>query len=163
MDMEKLKQWMEIAQGMQGGDFWKNIFDQDLAKQFIHDQPFSDPFSSNGSGQNREDNKNQRNFPVIDILTSDEEVMVMIELPGVKKENIELGLAGDILTVKGTALPIHPHLKLTYTERFYGEFQRQIKLPDQVNGSDLNAKFWNGILFVSYARKVEKGENIPID
>jgi HSP20 family protein len=163
MDMEKLRQWMEIAQGMQGGDFWKNVFDQDFAKQFINDQPFSAAFSNNGTGQTREDDKSSRTFPFIDILTSDEEVMVMIELPGVKKENIELGLAGDILTVKGTAMPIHPHLKLAYTERFYGEFQRQIKLPDQVHASGLSAKFWNGILFVSYLRTIEKGESIPID
>ncbi|MDQ0197738.1 Hsp20/alpha crystallin family protein [Neobacillus ginsengisoli] len=163
MDMEKLKQWMEIAQNMQGGDFWKNIFEQDFAKQFINDQQhFKTPFSGNEEKSFREE-KNNRSFPMIDILEGEQEVLVLIELPGVKKENIELGLNGNTLTIKGTALPIHNHLKVTYSERFYGEFQRQIKLPDTINPKDLNAKFWNGILFVSYQRILEKGEIITID
>jgi len=162
MDMEKLKQWMETAQSMQGGEFWKNIFDQDFAKQFINEQPFKSPFPETGGQSAREEVKS-RSFPLIDILEGNQEVVIMIELPGVKKENIELGLMGDILTVKGTAQPIYPHLKLIHTERFYGEFQRQIKLSDTVSPNQLNAKFWNGILFVSYQRIVEKGEIIPID
>ncbi|MBI0575934.1 Hsp20/alpha crystallin family protein [Neobacillus cucumis] len=162
MDMDKLKQWLEVAQNMQGGDFWKNIFEQDFAKQFMNDPSFKSPIYGNSEKNMRED-KNSRTFPSIDILEGEEEVMVLIELPGVRKENIELGLNGDILTIKGTAMPIHPNLKIAYSERFYGEFQRQIKLPDQINPSEINAKFWNGILFVSYQRKMEKGEIIPID
>jgi HSP20 family protein len=162
MDMDKLKQWMEIAQSMQGGDFWKNIFDQEFAKQFINEQPFKSPFPNSGQ-QTREEVKQQRTFPLIDILEGDQEVMVMIEVPGVMKENLELGLVGNILTIKGTAMPIHPHLKQTYSERFYGEFQRQISLPDTVSPNELSARFWNGILFVSYQRMIEKGEIIPIE
>ncbi|MGZ4159750.1 MAG: Hsp20/alpha crystallin family protein [Neobacillus sp.] len=163
MDMEKLKQWMEIAQQMHGGDFWKNVFEQDFTKQFMNDQQ---PFKSNFNGFEEKsfgEEKNTRTFPMIDILEGDQEVLVLIELPGVKKENMELGLNGNILTIKGTALPIHDQLKLAYSERFYGEFKRQVKLPDTISPKDLNAKFWNGILFVSYQRKLEKGEIITID
>jgi HSP20 family protein len=163
MDMDKLKQWMEVAQSMQGGDFWKNIFDQEFAKQFINDQPFKSPFNGTEQQQKREETKQPRTFPLIDILEGEQEVMVLIEVPGVMKENLELGLVGNVLTIKGTAMPIHPHLKQTYSERFYGEFQRQITLPDTVNPSDLSARFWNGILFVSYQRLIEKGEIIPIE
>ncbi|MFF2450098.1 Hsp20/alpha crystallin family protein [Neobacillus sp. NPDC058068] len=160
--MEKLKQWMDVAKNMNGGDFWSNIFDQEFTKQFMNDQQFKTPFSNVEGGPVREE-KNSRTFPIFDVLESEHEVMVMVELPGVKKENIELGLNGDILTIKGTALPIHPQFKITYSERFYGEFQRQIKLPDTVRPNQLNAKFWNGLLFVSYHRTIEKGEIIPID
>ena len=163
MDMDKLKQWMEMAQSMQGGDFWKNIFDQEFAKQFINEPPFKSPFSQGQAQQTREAGKQTRTFPLIDILEGEQEVMVMIELPGVMKENLQLGLVGNVLTIKGAAMPIHPHLKHSYSERFYGEFQRQITLPDTVNPGDLSAKFWNGILFVSYQRMIEKGEIIPIE
>ncbi|WHY75640.1 Hsp20/alpha crystallin family protein [Neobacillus sp. WH10] len=162
MDMEKLKQWMDIAKNMHGGDFWNNIFDQDFAKQFMNDQQNNQRFSS-PEGQSTREEKNSRTFPAIDLLESEQEVIVMIELPGVMKENLELGLNGNMLTIKGKALPIHPHLNITYSERFYGEFQRQITLPDTVSPNQLGAKFWNGILFVSYQRTVEKGEIIPID
>jgi HSP20 family protein len=162
MDMEKLKQWMDVAKNMHGGDFWSNIFDQEFTKQFMNEQQFKTPFSS-GEGQSIREEKNSRTFPIIDVLESEHEVMVIVELPGVMKENIELGLNGDILTIKGKALPIHPQFKVTYSERFYGEFQRQIKIPDTVRPNQLNAKFWNGLLFVSYHRTIEKGEIIPID
>jgi HSP20 family protein len=162
MDMDKLKQWMDIAQNMHGGEFWKNIFEQDFAKQFMNDQQVKSPFNGFEAQSNRAE-KPLRSFPIIDLLEDNQEVMVMIELPGVLKENIELGLNGNVLSIKGTALPIHPNLKLTYSERFYGDFQRQIKLPDTINPNELTAKFWNGILFVSYKRVFEKGESIPID
>ncbi|WP_040208669.1 Hsp20/alpha crystallin family protein [Neobacillus jeddahensis] len=163
MDMEKLKQWMDIAKNMQGGDFWNNIFDQDFAKQFMDDQQATQSFSSM-KGQPRQTEKaEERSFPIIDLLESEQEVIVLIEVPGVKKENLELGLIGNILTIKGTVVPIYPQFNITYSERFYGEFQRQITLPDSVNPQQLNAKFWNGLLFVSYQRTIEKGEIIPID
>lgn len=162
LDMEKLKQWLEIAQNMHGGDFWKGIFDQDFAKEFINEQQAKSPFSVYEEKTFREE-KNTRTFPVIDILEGDQEVVVLIELAGINKENIELGLNGNVLTVKGKAIPAYPNLKLIYNERFYGEFQRQIKLPDIVEPRDLNAKFWNGILIVSYQRKNVNGEMINID
>ncbi|WP_223595442.1 Hsp20/alpha crystallin family protein [Neobacillus bataviensis] len=162
MEMDKLKQWMELAKNMHGGDFWTNIFDQEFTKQFMmNDQQFNSP--NDGVNRKTGQEEKQRTFPIIDILEGESEVIVLIELPGVTKENIELGLNGNILTIKGTASPLHPHLKKSYTERFYGEFLRQITLPDTIAPNQLSAKFWNGLLFVSYQRIVEKGEIIPID
>ena len=159
MDMEKLKQWMDIAKNMHGGDFWNNIFDQEFAKQFMNEQPIH---SSTGDGQIGRAEKT-RSFPLIDILEGEEEVVVVIELPGVTKENMELGLSGNILTIKGKVNPVNPQLTIRHTERFNGDFQRQIPLPDTVSPNQLSAKFWNGLLFVSYQRKIEKGEIIPIE
>ncbi|GHH98366.1 Hsp20/alpha crystallin family protein [Neobacillus kokaensis] len=162
MDMEKLKQWMDVAKSMQGGDFWGNIFDQEFAKQFMNEQQMKGPFPGTNQQTSREESPS-RTFPTIDILEGEEEVIVIIELPGVLKENVELGLNNNILTVKGKVLPLHPHLKITYTERFYGEFQRQVTLPDSITPNEINAKFWNGVLIVRYPRIHEKGEIIPIE
>ena len=151
---------MDVAKNMNGGDFWNNIFDQDFAKQFMNDQPNATPDSAKQSGR---EEKNTPPFPAIDILEGESEVLVVIEVQGMKKENLELGLNGNSLTIKGKALFNHSELKLTYSERFYGDFQRQIRLPDTVSPNQLNAKFWNGLLIVSYQRIVEKGEIIPIE
>lgn len=163
MDIEKLKQWMEIAQNMQGGEFWNNIFEQDFARQFMDEQPFKNPSSSAAKAPSPDKQPSRPVFPVIELLEGDEEVCLIIELPGLKREDIELGLAGNVLTVKGINTPIYPHLKRTYTERFTGEFQRQIKLPDTINPSQLSAKYWNGLLIVSYSRAYSKVEIIPVD
>jgi HSP20 family protein len=174
MDIDKLKQWMDIAQNMHGGDFWKNVLDQEFAKQFINDQNFNSSFSgfenhsarSETASRQEQSSKNEqaaRTFPLIDIIEGDLEVLVLIELPGIPKEKIELGLNGNVLSIKGVSMPLHQNLNPTYSERFYGEFQRQIKLPDTVSPNELSAKFWNGILFVSYKRSLENIEIIPID
>jgi HSP20 family protein len=162
MDIEKLKQWMEMAQNMQGGEFWNNIFDQDFAKQFLDEQPFK--MNSESTKEARQEKQpSPQVYPVIELLEGEEEVYVIIELPGLKKEDIELGIAGDVLTVKGINNPIYSHLKRTYSERFTGEFQRQIKLPDTILPHQLSARYWNGLLIVSYPRVYSKVEIIPID
>jgi HSP20 family protein len=162
MDIEKLKQWMEVAQNMQGGEFWNNIFDQDFARQFLDEQPFKTS-SETAKGTPHEKQPPSKAFPIIELLEGEKEVYVIIELPGLKKEDIELGIAGDVLTVKGINNPIYSHLKRTYSERFTGEFQRQIKLPDTISPNQLSARYWNGLLIVSYPRAYSKVEIIPID
>ncbi|MDP4103848.1 MAG: Hsp20/alpha crystallin family protein [Bacillota bacterium] len=162
MDIEKLKQWMEVAQNMQGGEFWNNIFDQDFAKQFLDEQPFKTS-SESSKGDPREKQQPSQVYPIIELLEGEQEVNVIIELPGLKKEDIELGIAGDVLTVKGINNPIYSHLKRTYSERFTGEFQRQIKLPDTISPNQLNARYWNGLLIVSYPRAYSRVEIVPID
>jgi HSP20 family protein len=162
MDIEKLKQWMEVAQNMQGGEFWNNIFDQDFARQFLDEQPFKTS-SETAKGASQEKQPPSKAFPIIELLEGEKEVYVIIELPGLKKEDIELGIAGDVLTVKGINNPIYSHLKRTYSERFTGEFQRQIKLPDTITPNQLSARYWNGLLIVSYPRAYSKVEIIPID
>ncbi|MDP4163268.1 MAG: Hsp20/alpha crystallin family protein [Bacillota bacterium] len=159
--MDKLKQWLDIAQNMNGGDFWKNIFDQDM-------EGFTSPpnrqTSSDFTGMKPTVNVQERKqFPKVDIFENDQDVIVVIDLPGIKKEAIELGINGHYLLVKGNAMPLFPHLKIASSERFYGEFQRQIQLPDEVKSNEISARFWNGVLFVSYKRSTDFGEPIQID
>ncbi|WP_042355427.1 Hsp20/alpha crystallin family protein [Bacillus rubiinfantis] len=163
MDLDKLKQWVEMAKNMQGGDFWGNIFDQEFAKQFINSEQRDKASTAESQQQPSREVKQSRNFPPIDILEGEEHVQILIELPGVTKENFELGLNGNNLVIKGRVLPLNPHARLTYSERFYGDFQRQITLPDTITANVINAKIWNGILIVHYPRIKVKGERIPIE
>lgn len=156
MEMDKLKHWMEIAQKMHGNDFWQNIFDQDFAKEFMENGPST---SSNGPQQQT---YQQKKFPLIDLIQTEEVVKVIIELPGIRKEDVELGIKGNVLTVKGVAQSLTTE-RMTYSERFYGQFLRQVELPDIVSPNQINAKFWNGILIVSYKRQIEESDRIIID
>jgi HSP20 family protein len=162
MDMEKLKQWLDLAKNMQGGDFWSNIFDQEFAKQFMNDQEFK-MSPAVPEQQSAMEAQRHHTFPKYEILEGTDEVVIIIELPGITKEHIELGIVNNILTVKGKAVPLQPNLTSTYSERFAGDFHRQISLPDSVNPNEIGAKFWNGLLIVSYRRTLEVGEIIPID
>ncbi len=162
LDHDQFKQWLEIAQNMNGNDFWHNIFDQEFAQQFINEKQSPFQVKENHQQSNPQQEK-ARTFPLIDMIEGKEEVVILIELPGVKRENVELGLKGNVLVIKGKAIPLHSNHTLIHSERFYGEFQREIPLPDKLNSEDLHAQFWKGILFVSYKRQPEEQSDSPIE
>lgn len=101
-------------------------------------------------------------FPLVDIYLTDTEIMVIIELPGLQKEEVQLSLSGTKLLVKGISKnPIvsgSPFL----AERQYGDFERLIELPEPADHKDIQAKFESGLLFVTYKRKYTQHKNIPI-
>lgn len=167
MDYNKLKQWLDLAQNMNGGDFWTSVFDQEFAKQFMEQSGAgpggASPFPSNPFQQNEQEERHVKSFPPVDIFEANHEVVVIIELPGIRKEEVQLGIKGNILTIRGEARHLQDPSNMTYSERFYGQFNRQITLPDSVLAEQIKAKFWNGILFVSYQRQINDGAQIPID
>ncbi len=167
MDYKKLKQWLDLAQNMNGGDFWTSVFDQEFAKQFMEQSGTSPgstaPFQSNPFQQNEQEERNVKSFPLVDIFEDNQEVVVVIELPGIRKEDVQLGIKENILTIRGEARHLQDPSNMTYSERFYGQFNRQITLPDPVLAQQIQAKFWNGILFVSYQRQINDGVPIQID
>ncbi|MGG5253987.1 Hsp20/alpha crystallin family protein [Neobacillus sp. SM06] len=158
MDHDQFKQWLEIAQNMNGNDFWHNIFDKEFAQQFINEKPLQE-----NQQQASPQHEKAGTFPLIDIIEGKQKVIILVELPGVKRENVELGLKENVLVVKGKVESLHPNLTLIHSERFHGEFQREIPLPDKLHSRDLHAQFWKGILFVSYKRQLEKKSDIPIE
>lgn len=162
MDYKKLKEWLDLAQNMNGGDFWTSVFEQEFAKQFM-DQRDAGPFTSNPVQHEEKEAGNEKNFPLIDINEANHEVVVIIELPGISKDDVQLGIKGNILTVRGQVRHLQVPSNITYSERYYGQFNRQITLPDSILAEQIQAKFWNGILFVSYHRQLNDGSPIKID
>ena len=92
-------------------------------------------------------------MPAIDIIELPEEVVVLIDLPGVLAEAVELSLTGNMLTVKATRTghgfseAANPRLHLT--ERANVRFERAIPLPVAVNADAIRAETRDGLLTVS--------------
>jgi HSP20 family protein len=87
---------------------------------------------------------------------ADEHIHVLIEIPGVKKKHIDLTVAPD-----GTSLSIRGQKKLAKdkqdrrydcAERLYGEFERTVALPCEVNQDDVKAKLHNGVLQIELTK-----------
>lgn len=153
MDIDKLKQWMEISQKYQNGNFWDMIFDQ-VSKDSAINRQENPPPTQHASTTNT--------FPLIDIYLTDTQIIVIIELPGFRKEDISLSLSGNILAVRGTSkLPIMNPVVIR-NERKYGAFERQIELPEPTTSKEIHARFESGLLIVTYMRKYTPDENIPI-
>jgi len=101
--------------------------------------------------------------PAVDVNETNEEMIVVVEVPGVNPASIELAVTGNVLTVRGSkepsALPDSvPHLR----ERRFGAFHRQLSVPD-VDFDRAQAEANNGVLLIRLPkRSAAKPRTIPI-
>lgn len=89
-------------------------------------------------------------FPV-DLYETGDEVVVKASLPGVKPEDIEVSVVGNLLTLKGESKDEHEEKSQNYYrhERRSGTFVRQLQLPSDVDSDKANATFEHGVLRLS--------------
>jgi HSP20 family protein len=95
--------------------------------------------------------------PSIDIYEEDGDVVVKAELPGMKKEDIEVNLADQMITVSGEKKKEEKVEKKGYyrLERSYGSFARSFNLPSGVRTDDAKATFKNGVLEIRIPKTEE--------
>jgi HSP20 family protein len=88
--------------------------------------------------------------PAIDVDETDKEVIVTAELPGVSEKDLEVSLAGDVLTIKGEKKAEREQKNggAYYMERRFGSFARSIRLPFEASDQTVDARFENGVLTV---------------
>ncbi len=80
-----------------------------------------------------------------------DDIAVEIEAPGLKKEDFEIFVDGQILIVRGTKQSSRERTKGHYhiSERAYGRFERQLPLPIEVDEGGTKASYRNGVLSVT--------------
>ena len=84
----------------------------------------------------------------LDMYETENDVVVKASVPGVKPEDIEVTVTGDLLTIKGEFKSEERTEKQNFIrqERRYGSFCRQLGLPASVDSGKAEASFENGIL-----------------
>jgi HSP20 family protein len=94
--------------------------------------------------------------PRVDVIEHDDEVVVHAELPGVSKEDLEVSLAGDRLTIKATTKHETEESKGEYHRReiAHGEFTRTVQLPATVDADRAQARFTDGLLELTLPKAV---------
>jgi HSP20 family protein len=93
----------------------------------------------------------------IDILTEGDDIMVKAELPGMKKEDIDVILTKDTITISGEKKKEEKVEKKDYhsIERSYGSFKRSFSLPSEVQTDKASAKFKDGVLEIRIPKTEE--------
>jgi HSP20 family protein len=105
-------------------------------------------------------------WPSVDVEETEKEYRVTAELPGLEERDVEVLLQDGLLTVRGEKKLETEAKNRSYSERFYGRFERQITLDRDVDDGVVNATFKNGVLTVTVpknARAVERTKRIPIN
>ncbi len=90
-------------------------------------------------------------YPAINVWEKDNSIIVTTELSGMDAENINVSVAGNMLTIAGTtkADPIKEGETYLRQERRLGNFQRNFKLPFSVDSGKVEAKYEKGILQIT--------------
>ncbi|HXO22592.1 MAG TPA: Hsp20/alpha crystallin family protein [Thermoanaerobaculia bacterium] len=95
--------------------------------------------------------------PMVDILETDDAYEFKAELPGVAKDDVEITVENNVLTLKGERKFEKEDSKENYhrIERAYGTFARSFTLPTRVSHDGVEAKFDNGVLTVVVPKAAE--------
>jgi HSP20 family protein len=103
--------------------------------------------------------------PALDIADQDDGVVVKVELPGMKAEDIDLSVDGNSLTISGEKKDCSEDEGGDYyhVERRYGTFQRTITLPSEVDADKIKATYNDGVLTVHLPKSESaKLRRIPV-
>ncbi|KQU11630.1 MULTISPECIES: Hsp20/alpha crystallin family protein [Priestia] len=157
MDFDKLMQWMEFAKKYQTNDFWNGVFDQTAFNEFMKEN-----MDMNAPDSYQAPQASKSNFPPVDIYVTPHEIIIIADLPGYLKENLQVSVSGSRLLLKGSPHPLITG-QLVVQERPSGDFNRIIELPEPTDAHHLRAKFENGLLILSYHRQFFQEERIHIE
>jgi HSP20 family protein len=92
----------------------------------------------------------------IDVEETDSAYKVKAEIPGVKKEDINVEVDGDVVSIRAEVKnekDVKQNGKLLRSERYYGAMTRRFSLERDVDEAHTAAKYENGVLFLDLPKK----------
>lgn len=117
--------------------------------------------------QNNEEPREVFDFiPAVNTREGKEAYHIELDLPGIKKEDVEISVDKNILTIKGKRAVKHEEEKDDYyrIESAYGTFARSFTLPEKVDVENIRAASENGVLEIIIPKlKVEKDTTKKIE
>jgi HSP20 family protein len=135
--MANLVRWDPVRELIDMRRDWDRLFDDNF---------FRPVWSGNG-----------HNTPLADLYETTDEVHVKAAMPGVKPEDVEIQVHGDMLTIKAEATEEEEKKEATYhmREQRYRSYSRSIMLPTPVKAEKAEAEVKDGILHVTLPKAEE--------
>ena len=93
--------------------------------------------------------------PALDIYEDKDNVVVKAEVPGMKREEIDVSLHDGSLSISGEGKGKYEDAETYRAERFFGKFQRTVTLPTPVSADKVKAQYKDGILTVTLPKTEE--------
>ena len=95
--------------------------------------------------------------PAIDMYQTDDEVVVKAALPGIKADEVQINITGEVLTLKGEVRHEEDKKEKAWHihEQRWGSFERSLVLPTEVVADKTKAEFENGVLTITLPKAEE--------
>ena len=141
-------------------DIWRSTLNQDSLNELMNLSKRLNGMLERrrpAQGDNEETMASADWVPVVDIVESEQEFALLVELPGVQKSDVKLSVQDGVLTLNGQREQDKEvkGIRFHRTERAYGRFTRSFALPESVDEQKLSAEFRDGLLKV-HLPKAEK-------
>lgn len=150
MEIDKLKQWLDLAQQYQAQGFWNQIFTEKTA-QAKETGNMGNPFSLP-----------QEYAPKCDLFESDGFLIVEMEIPGLKKHEVLVAIYEQSIVVSGELKALQASGKYYLKERVNRKFKKEITLPFPIFPDQSTSAVADGVLVITMPFKAEDMEMIPI-
>ena len=120
-------------------------FNQELNRFFTHTRPTT-------AGSEARDWA-----PAVDIREEDDRFLLIADIPGVKRDDVEVTLEDGVLTIKGERRTETEETREGFhrKERVHGSFLRQFTLPDTVNPDSISANVTDGVLEIGIPKQAK--------
>jgi HSP20 family protein len=90
--------------------------------------------------------------PACDVRANDNEIVFCLDVPGIKRDDLDIVLEGGVLTVKGQRRYAGDASDKVWLGRSYGAFSRSFTLPEHLDTDKLYAELADGVLMVKIPR-----------
>ncbi|WP_312098133.1 Hsp20/alpha crystallin family protein [Niallia sp.] len=138
MSFDNLKKIYQFSENSHKEDYWKTMFGANDKEWF------STPSSSI---------KNSESFPACDYYLYHSRYYIDIELPGINLDRLKIHLNNHILQLEGYYQTLIPNCSYLLKERQNKHFVKKISIPIDVDEKDIQKKYDNGILQLSFPCK----------
>jgi len=105
----------------------------------------------------------ETNVPAMDMYETAEWLTIELELPGIRREAIEVYSEGQSVTVSAIKVdagpcadPVGPKVDYQQVERKYGRFYREIRFPVPCNTRDCQVRYLNGVLHMAFKKVTDR-------
>lgn len=107
--------------------------------------------------RNDDDSARPMQRPAMDVIEQDNAVIVRVDLPGIRPEDVNIEIERDQLVITGTVAEEQNEEigRVTYRERRYGGFQRSLRLGDTLDTEHAEASFEHGVLTLTLPKRPE--------
>lgn len=135
---------------------------------------YSDPFdvllnlqraldAQTGSSWLQNQTASQGPFPPINVFQQGDDILAIIELPGVDKKDLQIQAKENTIRLSGKKAANYPEGSVHRRERVFGDFDRTLSLPINVDPNAIKAEYRDGVLALLLPRaESEKPRTIKI-